>query len=114
MARRDMNPTREHKLPPLLGINKAICGFCVDWLWLLIMMKFCGVWVLYEPINYFFVICNNSVLRRLEYLSIPYIFIAKVREVFETTIGNFLLCRFLYYSIENFFKFLFGWQDLVS
>ena len=70
--------------------------------------------ILSEPINYFFFICNNSVLGPLEYLSIPYIFIAKVREVFETTIGNFLLCRFLYYSIENFFKLLFGWQDLVS
>ena len=52
MTQRDMNPTREHKLPPLLGINKAICGFCVDWLWLLIMMKFCGVQVLYESINF--------------------------------------------------------------
>lgn len=62
--------------------------------------------ILSEPINYFFIICNRSVLGRLEYLSIPYIFIAEVHEAFGTTIGTFLLCRFLYYSIEKNFKFL--------
>lgn len=57
--------------------------------------------ILSEPINYFFIICNRSVLGRLEYLSMPYIFIAEVHEAFGKTIGIFLLCRFLYYSIEK-------------
>ena len=67
-----------------------------------------GSWVLYD-MNLLVIF---SLFLTVSYLgswsiSIPYIFIAKVHKVFGT-IGIFLLCRFLYHSIENFSNF-FVW-----